>query len=290
MSRLSELKSNFKVYDSIHEFVNAPFSDAARCAISDRLDAWTGPRNFDASKEYFVSGAPEHELRDARNLADKIDVEVHGHTGEQWTPQVYGAYPIVGDYLAGDPLNMRAKEQVEFDAAPVRVFLNIGVAAGMNEGTILRRAAAAAAFTMKLSERRPVELWTGIAFHNRRLNADVGYRVKLDMPMNLSQVIAAFNRSVCRVLSFPIAECLANMDDPNATFSQDSFAFELKGYDAYKVLERPDYVKALREYHNLGPDDIVLDAGILTDCTLIDANPVKWVKEMLAKYGEATED
>jgi hypothetical protein len=282
------VKSSFMVFDSIHDFIAAPTSKRTAEYLQN-TDSWTGPRNYNASREYFKRGADESEMRNARDLMDKIDVEVHGHVGEQWTPQVYGAYPIVPDYLAGDPLCMRAKDRIEFDGAPLRVVLNIAVAAGMGEHTIARRAAAAAAFAMKLSERRPVELWMSVAVHNRLLRADVGFRVKLDMPMNLSQVIAAFNRSVCRVLMFPMVEYAAT-GDVNAPFTQDSYAFELKGLDAYSDRERPYYMQAFREYQNLDHDDIVLDAGILTDCNEIDTNPVKWVKDMLAKYGEATED
>ncbi|HWG89155.1 MAG TPA: hypothetical protein VN679_15325 [Candidatus Acidoferrales bacterium] len=283
------MKSNFKVYDSVHAFVGTRGNEQTIDRLALRTDEWTGPRNYKESKTYFLHGAGEDELSASRKLLNQIDVAVHGVQGEVWKPQVYGAYPVVADYLAGDPMCMRNKEWDETDVAPVRIILNTAVAAGVEADTIARRAAASAAFAMKLSERRPVELWISTALHNMRLKTDVGFRVKLDMPMNLSQVVAAYDRSVSRVLTSPILELLANNDDPNATESCDGYSFELNGFNANRG-GRHMYMKAFRDYMNLSEDDIVLDAGILTDCEAIDRNPVEWVKSMLIKYGMPSED
>lgn len=276
------MNNNFAVFHSVTDFLafNAP------CPYDKRqLSEWTGPRTLAESRDYMRTGASWQETNAARKLVDKIDAEVHESTRTIWKPSPFGAYPIVPDYLAGDPFSMRNKETEQSPAGPVRVVLNISVAAGVTAATIARRGAAMAAFAMKLSEHRPVELWISSAFHNEIKRIDVGWRTRLDMPMNVSQVVASFDRSVCRMINFATLHNLSGCgaDDRTATYP-----FRLKGRDAYHG--RDGYMAAFREYMQLAPEDIVLDAGILTDVAAIDRDPVKWVRDMLSKYGEQMDD
>ena len=276
------MKSEFRVYDSVHEFCSAdiaPIDD-----VFDRMGrGWAGNRNFAKSREYFLAGASEAETKPARDLLDAIDVEVHGHKGGVWAPSVQGAFPCVHDWLIGSPTAMRSKVQEETECAPVRVVLNITVAQGVNQHTIAHRAAAAAAFAMKLSEHRPVELWAAVAARNDRNMTDCGFRIKLDMPLNLSQVMAAFNPSVCRRLAITYCHTFSE-GAPN----EFNYTFNCGGVSPYT--NRDKFVRNMRAALKLGDDDIVLDAGILTDVQQIDHNPVQWVKDMLAKYGEQIDD
>lgn len=276
------MKTNFVIFDSVTDFCAAE----KHAYYDGRRDNWTGPRSLKEATDYLRRGASESETKEARDLVNKIDAEIHERAHHQWAPSPFGAYPVVPDYLAGDPFSMRHKVSVASDAAPVHVVLNISVAAGMKAGTIAKRGAAMAAFAMKLAEHRPVELWISSAFHNSTGRADVGWRCKLDMPMNVSQVVAAFDRSVCRVMNFSLLEYLTTGE--GGQYTNDSYPFVLKDADAYQSRDR--FVQYFREYQKLEPDDVVLDAGILTDCNLIDRDPVRWVKSMLAKYGEVAED
>jgi hypothetical protein len=276
------MRSSFVAYHSVHDFINAP---RAVELVESQGRAWTGPYNVAQSKTYFRQGATALETKAARELVNKIDAEVHEATHHVWAPAPFGAYPIVPDYLAGDPFSMRTKIEERSPAAPVRIFLAIGVAAGVSQQTIARRGAAMAAFAMKLSEHRAVELWMCTAANNGRWRVDVGWKCKLDMPMNVSQIVAAFSPAVCRMLNMSHWEYqVTQKTDAN---THDTYAFELKGVSAYR--DRDRYVKAFREYMELGRDDILLDSGILTDVSAIDNDAVKWVKDMLAKYGEETE-
>ncbi len=276
------MQNTFKIYDSVSEFCGAdiaPIDD-----VFNRVGhGWAGYRDFAQSREYFLAGASEAETKPARDLLNAIDVEVHGHKGDVWAPSVQGAFPCVHDWLIGSPTAMRSKVQEETECAPVRVVLNISVAAGVNQHTIAHRAAAAAAFAMKLSEHRPVELWAAVAVRNDDNMTDCGFRVKLDMPINLSQVMAAFNPSVCRRLAIAYCHTFSG-----GTSNQFSYSFNCGGASPYE--DRDKFVRNMRAALKLGEDDIVLDAGILSDVQQIDRNPVQWVKDMLAKYGEQTDD
>ena len=252
--------------------------------ISNAL-RWAGGRDFEEAKAYFLRGADEDEVHEARELLNKIDIEVHGVQGEVWKPQFYGAYPVVPDYLAGDPLCMRTKEQDENEQAPVRVVLDIGVPAKTPQRVIAKRAAAATAFVMKLSETRPVELWIADAGYDEVLKRDYGWRCKLDMPTNMAQVMAAFNPSVNRMLMLHYAHQLAG---GKGHYDRASLLFALNGVaGGYPAQYRRELVK----YLQLDKDDIVLHTLLDTDAMeAIDLNPVKWVKDMLLEHGVQADD
>lgn len=299
-----------RIYNSVHEFCNAPdiadFGDRIFTAhlnhaeknaggqpltewhtnnIKQQVMHWYGGRDFKASKEYFQRGADEDEIADARALMNQIDVEIHGVHGEVWKPQVYGAYPCVPDYLAGDPMCMRMKELDESEQAPVRVVLDIGVPARTSHRVIAKRAAAATAFAMKLSEQRPVELWIADAGYNEKLRRDYGWRCKLDMPTNISQVMAAFNPSVNRMMMLHFAEQISGGTN---SLTEAGLMFVLNGVAGeHGELYRQELVK----YLQLDKDDIVLHTLLnKEDMAQIDRNPAKWVMDMLTKYGVQAED
>jgi hypothetical protein len=276
------MRSKFMVFNSVSDFL--AMKRLREYVDRDSLQ-WFGGRTEKEAVAYFQTGAGEEETRAARALVDKIDVEVHEGTRKVWRPDVCGAYPIVADYLAGEPLSMRNRLNEISRLSPIRVVMNISVASGVEPDTIARRGAALAAFAMKLSEQRPVELWISSAFYNEKTRIDVGWRAKLDLPMNVSQVVASFTPSVCRLLNFATLEVLSGAT--NAT-TYATYPFVLDRYSAYNSRDR--YLRAFREYMNLEPDDVVLDAGILTDGRAIDHNPVQWVKDMLKQYGETEQE
>lgn len=270
------MKSNIKWYGSVAEYVE---SLKPEYSIYERELHWLGGCAFKEYCAYFKAGAGDSETCGAKKLVNKIDASFRDREVLQWMPSVQGAYPIVPEYLAGFHECMRAKRAVGSDIAPIKVMLCTNVASGVTHTTMARRAAAYAAFVMRLSETRPVELYAVSLFHHRNKCVDVGAVVKLDAtPIDLSQIIAAFNPSVARGCTFTKLGELAGDTE------RESYPFELKGVSAYK--DRKGYVKAAREYLGLVESDVMLDSGILTDVNAIDADPVAWVHKQLEKQRE----
>lgn len=277
-------------FDSVSEWMAQPFPPKK---VNAEAPAWRGARGgfrgytLDTSKEYFLNGAKPDQIEAAKQLMDKLNAEIHESQHHVWQAAPYGAYPVVPDYLMGNPFSMRAKVTEQSTHAPVKIVMYIGVAAGLSQDQIAKRAAAMAAFAMKLSEHRAVELWMSDAGYNNVINRDVVFAVKLDSPINISQAVAVFQIPVNRMLALSYMEYQSMGNIIGQTASP--YYFQLKGISAYGGRGVP-FMNAFKEYLELSEEDIILGPGILTDATAIDADPVKWVKDMLAKYGEQTED
>ena len=275
----------FPVYYSISEYLQALPAQEMRNWNSEMYSSWAGGRSFKQAKDYFRNGATESELCSARELLNQIDIHIHGVKGDVWKPQPYGAYPIVPDYLNGDPMSMRSKEQDESYIAPIKVVLDTAVTCDIDVETIARRAAAVTAFTMKLSERRPVEVWIAHGLHHSHKRLDIGWMVRLDAPVNIAQVMAAYSPSVCRKLDLNMAEHLSGS---NGVYSGEHYPISLKGIDVHD--NRELYASIFRDVLKLAPDDLVLGPAGSFDMEDIDCNPVEWVKNMLIRYGFEAED
>lgn len=284
---LEDIPGVFPVYNSISEFLAALPSREMWGWNSEMVgrSKWAGGRTFEDAKDYYRRGADEDELRAARDLIDQIDIHIHGVKGDVWKPQVHGAYPIVPDYLAGDPFSMRWKELDEQVLAPMKIILDTGVSCDVSSTTLARRAAAVTAFAMKLSERRPVEVWIAHPLNHSTRNMDIAWMTKMDAPVNISQVMAAYNPSVCRKLDLNMAEHLSGS---NGAYSGEHYPLSIKGMDVH--YNRAGYAKAFREVFHVGPDDLILGPAGSFDMDDIDANPVEWVRTMLMQYGFEAED
>src|SRR5690606_16874038 len=95
-----------------------------------------------------ITGATEAELRPVSALLDKIDAEARGREADAWMPSPVGAYPCVPDVLMGLPDNMRRRMPVEDDRSPIRLFVEIGTAAGVPVEVLRKRGAALAALAL----------------------------------------------------------------------------------------------------------------------------------------------
>lgn len=76
-----------------------------------------------------------------------------------WYDDVSGAFPNIPAYIAGQPLNMRQRQKVQIDSAPLAIMVDLSVSGAINAQQVRNRGVAILALTRALSAHRPIELW-----------------------------------------------------------------------------------------------------------------------------------
>lgn len=84
-----------------------------------------------------------------------------------WTPAPFGAYPVIGDYLAGSPECMRRMQYRDIDTTGIRVLVDTTSSAGVNAKQLFKRGLTIGAFIRALSAIRPVELFMAVTGDGR---------------------------------------------------------------------------------------------------------------------------
>lgn len=84
-----------------------------------------------------------------------------------WTPAPFGAYPVVGDYLAGSPECMRRVQRRDVDTTGIRVVVDTTSSAAVHAKQLFKRGLAVGAFVRALSAIRPVELFMAVTGDGR---------------------------------------------------------------------------------------------------------------------------
>jgi len=262
----------FNAYASLDEFLTV----AARgTGEYSRESNWSAACTLSEAIKYVSRGAEksDREYIRAQALVDKVDAAIHDRTQQAWTPSVYGAYPVVPDYLAGAPDCMRARTEREDDNSPIRVCVEIMVSGGISEYTIATQGAAIAALVMKLSETRPVEL----------------YSTWMNQKTSIGPISAGMIRMGCSPIS--LAECVAVFT--SRQFKRNIF-FEhmrmtlgegrLTGGWCWNTYDHWDErEKMIRTVLNLAPQDIVIQGAGLVDEHILTTDPVAWVNRQLEK-------
>jgi hypothetical protein len=261
------------ITESMPDFLKVAAQGVDKNSIGSHL-SWAGGRDLAESIKYIRDGATVNErgYRTTRELIDKIDSGLHDRHVVQWMPSVVGAYPIVPEYLAGEPGHMRMRQLVESEAAPVRVVVEVMVSAGVGEDAIIRRGAAIAALVMRMSEERPVELWASYHTVSHAIPEFVCTgRVQLDShPISLAQCVAVLTST-----SFARTVCFNHV----STVTGESLIGG--GWEGTVGSEKRG--KLLRRLLQLEPQDVFMQGGYLDDAELFERDPVAWVNAQLEK-------
>lgn len=239
-----------------------------------------GHANMNTCVRYCEDEIGEAQMRKAKELVGKVDASFRDRERDQWAPSPYGAYPVVPDYLAGDPFSMRLKHRDEDNRAPIRYYIEAVVSGGTSQHDMEQRAAGIAALAMRTAEDRPVELYAVIA-----LKMDMGYCAVIPIsthPIDLKNTIAMFaTRENARMLAFG--------NGSTAT-----------GNDFYRGCDwlfghpdqgnKGDREKLFRQVLGMDPQDVLMQGGYLSDAYEFGRDPVKWVHDQIEKQREVTED
>lgn len=240
---------------------------------NDDRSKWYGYKSLAGACQYILGGADKNSraMREAVALLDKVDSAAHSRHKDSWQASPVGAFPVVPEYLAGLPLSMRHRIPDENDRAPIRVFFESSVSAGVNENELVRRGAAVAALAQRMSEERPTELYVADALGIGGRETAI-FSIRLDTcPINLAQAVAVFASSeFARKFAFNLCDAV--------TGEQGGAAFNGGWGFGYPGVARGE---KMREALGMEPQDILLQGGFLTDAAMMERDPVGWVNKFL---------
>lgn len=118
--------------------------------------SWFGDQTFEQIRERALHG-DDSLVPEAEKLIAKLDADIELEHRE-WLPSVYGAYPVVAEYLAGSHTPMRHQTRVPAENEPVSIWIDSNVSAGITYETIKKRGIVVLALLMKLQQVRAVDL------------------------------------------------------------------------------------------------------------------------------------
>ncbi len=210
----------------------------------------------------------ETGLDQAQAMIDKFTEELTV-PAKQWSHSMAGSHPDVPAYLSGEPENMWNLTYVPSDRSPLRVWVGLTGTWSVSDDQLLKRGIALAAFALALVNKRPVYITPYVNGHNygdhgrKQAHSIVSWDISTS-PVVLSQLMSNLSRpEISRYVGLPTTR-----------LSDTRIPYEIP------------FASLRREHieHILGPDDLFVPPIQSSDPLLND--PIKWVKEQLAKYGD----
>jgi hypothetical protein len=229
-----------------------------------RSDSWFANKTVEQAFDLALVGHNSY-VDKAQKLLESVPFSQDTYRDE-WTPQPFGAYPIVPEYLACDPLCMRAITPQESERGPVTMYYNITASASWDSETLLKRGVTMLALLERLQTERPVELYITGYFEGRRVQPDFAMKVRVETrPMNLSQIgyliaDASYIRHLWWEMVWNIKE--TNCDSDSIGWGQG------RGNPKWQ-----------RQTLQANAEDIVIDMAYATDGMV--TQPVVWLKNQL---------
>jgi hypothetical protein len=117
---------------------------------------WFGNQTFKEIIDRAIHG-DESLVPEAEKLIAQLDADIELEHPE-WLSSVYGAYPVVPEYLAGSPTPMRHKTRVPAENEPIGIWVDLTSSAGVSYELIKKRGIVVLALVLKLQQVRAVDL------------------------------------------------------------------------------------------------------------------------------------
>lgn len=268
-------KNHWIFFDSPEEYADYLENTVPR-STRNRQDSFCGDP-FDTAIGYLKNGHTAN-LAAAQKIMDELgDAQVFTTQSPSIRPDVVGMVPNVPGLLSGHPQGMLARywEESPSLAAPMSLFVEVTVSAGVSHDQLIKRGIAMLAFALVMETVRPVDLYT-VSFVSHSSNpGKFGTIVKIaSRPMDIGRAVYMLtDPSYNRRLAFTAYGHLSGTGD-----SHDSFPW-INGSPS-----NPDYVDKMRDMLEMQPDDVFIKGGFLTDKLMLN-DPVQWVKNMVAQHG-----
>ena len=145
----------------------------------------------------------------ASTLIDALRVQAPDTNIGRYVASPAGAFPIVPEFLAGHPLNMRQRRVILEDRAPLRLFVDLTVQCTISHQRMLERGTMLLTLAMMLSEQRALELWAVVAMGSTAARGDgrhAGGIVAINIPARPLELATACHAltsvSFCRGLGY----------------------------------------------------------------------------------------
>lgn len=268
------------------------FDDAAECSehMSANLQqpngrswetapSWYGGESARKAADYAVSGN-DRLVSLAQEFLDKIEHSGIETTRHEWEPSVVGAYPVVGDFLAGRPDCMRRRYERQGERAPVRVVVDTTSSAGIDAEQLQRRGAAILAFVMALAQERPVELYqvTSLDAYGHRKNYSALMTRCPTAPLNIGVCAHILtSQAWTRGIGYGWLR--------EGAKAQGGWAW---GNPPESKAEKARYARLSCAALDLSPQDVFVGAIVLNDP--LTERPVEWINERLAELRGSMEE
>ena len=191
---------------------------------------------------------------------------------------VVGGSPNVGAYLSGNPMNMRRRNRVSTESAPLTILVDLCASASIDAKYLVNRGSAVLALVRVLSARRPVNLYVGssnfIDASTPSGRTSSSFMVRIDStPLDLARAAYILTApSILRRLAFGLctAQDCGNVEHGGLPFAYANPSGYASAIHAYwsRIVPMGETL-AIPPLH--GGDDF--------------KDPIKWVREMITKYG-----
>lgn len=194
----------------------------------------------------------------------------------QWrnVSDMVGGMPDVPSYLSGNPMNMRRRQRVMAESAPLSIFMELTASSGFTRHERIQRGAAMLALVRMLQTNRAIELWTCITYGAPELLQMIA--VKIDTsPLDLGRAAHLLCEPNCGDLFGSIIS-EKEMGDFR-TMGSNGWAY------AVPELERKYSGEILTRVVHPGSKTIFVPAALLGKDPMAD--PEKWLRDMLHQYG-----
>lgn len=222
-------------------------------------------------------------VEEARKLLTKLESSINVST-TVWESQVSGCFPIVPEYLAGEPECMYEQTPSTADTAPLSIYIDLTTSYSIEADEYRKRGLAVLALTMLLSAVRPVNLHLITVMGGKAAKGADGEQFSIvsarveTAPLDLTRAAYALTDvSVPRHLFYATAEKLHKFAGEWPTF---------KGSNYGKVTSE-GYVNRVKELIGQGDEVLYIPAVCVID-SQADAminRPVEWLNKKLTEFG-----
>lgn len=241
--------------------------------------SWFGNKSLKQALDLSIHG-DDSTVEKAQELIDKLAIPSIETSRDVWSPTIAGAYPMVPEYLAGEPQCMRRRMSEQSDVAPVNVYLNICASASWSADQLLKRGTTVLAFALALQSVRPVEIHLVGHFGEspKTNNESLYFDILLDSkPLNMSQ--AAYVLSDCSYIRHLWWEMVWYK---KGTRQGSDFIYWGKNFVSAELSNYPTFEKLVRKNLQMNAQDLYIPMAYTSDRLI--SEPVAWVNEQLAKY------
>lgn len=240
-------------------------------------DSWSGNQTYSEAKTNLWRGDPEGNAK-SQKLLDAIEADGIELAQSYWDNDRTGFIPCIPSFLAGSPDSMRRLQEMQSEATPIKIYVDIALSASFSSEQLVTRGAAILALSRKLQAIRPVEVCLFASLYGKASKKDGTGAcaipvIKIDTnPMDLTTASYAFtNPAFLRQICFGWAK---------------QYGFD--GRWAWN--EHPGYStrEKLRKFFLLSETDMLIDGAYSTDELMRD--PVKWVNDQVSRYAATMQD
>lgn len=191
---------------------------------------------------------------------------------------VVGFMPNVPAVLAGIPNNMfqRTMLETENELAPLSIYIDTSVSAGVSNDEIINRGVAVLAFVMAMNTVRPIDLYVTSTWAFTGVQGTACNVVKITTnPIDLARATWILTaREYVRRFSFAVT-----LDIMGKNSYGDSMP---PGWHDYSY-SGPHWEQCLRQLLSINPQDVVLGGGSIYN-EQVRSDPISWVRDMIKQH------